>query len=245
MPSIDRKLRRMKALGQKIAALTAYDYPFAQIVSASGADLILVGDTLGPMLLGHKSIADTTTDEMIHHGRAVVRGAGSTPVIVDLPDGSYEGSSEEALAAAEAVLSGTGADAVKIEGGFAVIRQVQAISRRGWPVFGHLTAAHGRLEDLAKSAVALEEAGASAIVLVGLQDEEALRVTAALSSVPSIGFRSGPGCDGQIYVTPLLLGLVPGDDPKPGPYMNLAADLKAVFSTFVADVREGRFPPQS
>lgn len=244
MLSIHEKLGEMKAQGRKLSALTAYDYPFAQIVAASGADLILVGDTLGPMLLGHKSIADTTIGEMVHHGRSVVRGAGNTPVVVDLPDGSYEASVAHAVAAAGAVLSGTGAHAVKVEGGSAVAPQVRAITRKGWPVLGHLTAAHGHDEDLATAASSLEEAGASAVVLVGLPHEEARRVTAALSSVPSIGFRSGPHCDGQIYVTPLLLGLVPALDPKPGPYMNLAVDLRAVFSTFVADVREGRFPPE-
>lgn len=244
-------LRQKKADAEKITGLTAYDTPTAMLADRAGVDVILVGDTLGPMLLGHRKIEETTLDEMVHHGRAAARGAKNALVVVDLPFGTYEFSSEDAARNAIHVLKATGAGAVKLEGGLEIAPTIERLARGGASVFAHLTPAHaphpsGKGIDtlrLVEAARALEEAGAVAVVLVGLSEAAAGEATRALARIPSIGFRSGPHCDGQLYVTPLMLGLVPAATPQAGPYGNLAADLEETFRRFKDDVKSGRFPP--
>lgn len=250
MPATPESLRQKKIAGKKITGLTAYDTPTATLADRAGIDVILVGDTLGPMLLGHRKIQETTLDEMIHHGRAVARGASNALVVVDLPFGTYEFSPDDATRNAVRVLKETGAGSVKLEGGVEVAPAIQQLAMAEVTVFGHLTPAHARTSSgegldtrrLLEAARALEEAGAAAIVLVNLPSEVAAEVTASLQRIPSIGFRSGPHCDGQLYVTPLMLGLVPAEAPQPGPYGNLAVELEATFRRFKEDVENSDFP---
>jgi 3-methyl-2-oxobutanoate hydroxymethyltransferase len=241
-------LRARKAAGEPLTALTAYDYPTAVLVDRAGLDVILVGDSLGVMLLGHDRIEETTLDEMIHHCRAVTRGARRALVVGDMPFGTYEGTPGDAVSNAMRLVKEGGVDAVKLEGGAEIVPAIQAITTAGIPVFGHLSPAHvsdlvasleARRAALAEAATTIEAAGACALVLVGLAPDDAAAVTHALRSIPTLGYRSGPQCDGQLLVTPYMLGLLPADAPEPGPYGALGAQLAESFARFRADVQSG------
>lgn len=239
--------------------LTAYDVLLARILEEAGVDMILVGDSLGQVALGYDSTLPVTLDEMIHHARAVRRGAPGTFLVVDLPFLSYQVSPEEALRSAGRVLKETGAESVKLEGGDAeVLATVRRLVGAGIPVMGHLgltpQSVHalggyrvqGRGEEagarLLGEARALEEAGVFALVLELVPGPLAERVTAALS-IPTIGIGAGPGCDGQVLVLPDALGLNPSFSPRfLKPFADLHAAASRGVSDFIREVRDGSFP---
>ena len=206
-------LREAKRSGRAIAAMTAYDFPTARVVDEAGIDMVLVGDSLGMAVLGYDDTLAVTLDEMIHHARAVRRGVQRALLVVDMPFGSFHVSDEETVRNAIRVVKESGAEAVKIEG--ARISRLEAVSAAEIPVVGHLGLTpqsvhkmggykvqgrtHGAIERLLQDALALERAGAVALVLEGIPREVAARITASLD-IPTIGIGAGPDCDGQILV---------------------------------------------
>ncbi|GAW92084.1 3-methyl-2-oxobutanoate hydroxymethyltransferase [Calderihabitans maritimus] len=252
------KLREMKKDGQKFAMVTAYDYPTAQLVDQSEIEMILVGDSLGMVMLGYDSTVPVTMDEMIHHIKAVVRGAPHTFVVGDLPFGSYNVSVEQAIENSTRILKEGGADCVKLEGGFPVVETVRALVRAGIPVMGHIgltpqTASQvggfkvqGKDADTAKrlleEAVALEEAGIFSLVLECIPAELAKLITERIS-VPTIGIGAGVHCDGQVLVFHDMLGLFQRFVPKfVKQYANLGSIIKQALNEFHAEVVEEQFP---
>ncbi len=239
--------------------LTAYDVLFARILEEAGVDMILVGDSLGQVALGYDSTLPVTLDDMIHHARAVRRGAPGSFLVVDLPFLSYQVSPEEALRSAGRVMKETGAESVKLEGGDAgTVATVRRLVGAGIPVMGHLgltpQSVHalggyrvqGRGAEagarLLEEARALEEAGVFALVLELIPGPLAERVTAALS-IPTIGIGAGPGCDGQVLVLPDALGLNPSFSPRfLKPFADLHGAAARGVADFVREVQEGSFP---
>jgi 3-methyl-2-oxobutanoate hydroxymethyltransferase len=250
-------VRAMK-LKSRIGMLTAYDYPSAKVVDAAGADIILVGDSLGMVVLGYPDTLSVTVDEMIHHTRAVVRGTQHALVVGDMPYLSYHISLEESVRNAGAFVR-AGAHAVKIEGGKPQrIRTIEAILDAEIPVMGHIGLTpqsvnalggfklQGKNADdahrLLDEAVALDQAGCFSIVLECVPAELAAMITERVS-VPTIGIGAGPACDGQVLVFHDLLGLYDGHTPKfVRRYANVAEDMRAAVAKYLDDVREGRFP---
>jgi 3-methyl-2-oxobutanoate hydroxymethyltransferase len=252
--SLTQQLRERKARGEKLAVLTAYDYPTARLLDEAGVDLILVGDSLGMVVLGLPDTTGVNMNMMLHHAAAVRRAVKRVPVIVDLPAQSYD-TPDLAVHNAER-LTTAGADAVKLEGGLAVIASVRAIIQAGFGYVGHIGMLpqsvkveggykkKGRTDDgaaaLLDDAIALDEAGAAAIVLESIVPDVAARITAAVK-VPTIGIGSGQGCDAQVLVTHDLLGLYPWFKP---PFakseVNLAQQITRAVRSFVADVKEPR-----
>ncbi len=249
----------MKEKGEKIVALTAYDVLFARLVEEADVDLILIGDSLGQVVLGYPSTIPVTLDEMIHHGKAVRRGAAETFLVLDMPFLSYQVSSEDALRNAGRVLKETGVQAVKLEGGTAATcGTVEALVRAGIPVMGHLgltpQSVHalggyrvqGREEATAErlrhQARALEEAGCFALVLELVPADLAGEISRDLS-IPTIGIGAGPECDGQVLVLYDALGLNAGFRPK---FLKRFADLdlevREALGSYVREVRDGRYP---
>lgn len=251
-------LREMKRRGDRIAAITAYDYLFARLVDAAGVDVVLVGDSLGQVVLGLDSTLPVTLDDMIHHARAVRRGVDRALLVVDLPFLTYQVTREDALRNAGRVLQETGASAVKLEGGsHETCETVRAMVRAGIPVMGHLgftpqsvnlTGARVQARDedgaarLLEDALRLEDAGVSALVLELIPGELACRVSKALS-IPTIGIGAGAGCDGQVLVLQDMLGLNPGFNPR---FLRVFADVGQVAGDgvreYVRTVKSGEFP---
>lgn len=249
---LDRKLR-----GERISCLTAYDYPTAHLVEGAGIDVILVGDSLGQVVLGYESTVPVTLDEMMHHLRAVRRAVRRALLVVDLPYGTYHTSEEEAVRAGIRALK-DGAEAVKIEGGRRRAALIRRMIDAEIPVMGHIgltpqsvNSLGGYLvqgktlesaNDLLADAQAVEDAGAFAIVLEGIPRELAATVTARLR-IPTIGIGAGPDCDGQILVLHDLLGLSFQSPPK---FVRRRADLAQTIGDAVAqyraDVLAGRYP---
>jgi len=257
-PSV-RRFLEMKRQGEKIAVLTAYDFLFARILEASGIDIILVGDSLGQVVLGYESTLPVTLDAMIHHGAAVRRGAPESFIVVDMPFLTYQVSLEDALRNAGRIMKETGVQAVKIEGGDErTCAVVQALVAAGIPVMGHLgltpQSVHalggyrvqGRepeaAERLRREAISLEAAGAFSIVLELLPNELSQEISASLS-IPTIGIGAGAACDGQVLVLPDALGLNPGFRPR---FLKLFAELHEAarqgVEGYVREVREGSYP---
>jgi len=251
-------IKEMKAAGKPITMLTAYDYPMAKIVDEAGIDMILVGDSLGNVVLGYDSTLPVTMDEMIHHTRAACRGASRAMVVADMPFLSYQVSVEEAVRNAGRFLKETGAQAVKLEGGQEVAEAVRAIVNAGIPVVGHLgltpQAIHqlggfkvqGKDELAAKKLIAdaraLEEAGIFCLVLECVPTPLAKAVTEALS-VATIGIGAGPYCDGQVLVTYDLLGLYPRFTPKfVKKYVNLHEHIKVALQQYRDEVGTRTYP---
>ncbi|HEV8189908.1 MAG TPA: 3-methyl-2-oxobutanoate hydroxymethyltransferase [Ktedonobacterales bacterium] len=241
-------LRERKAAHIPITGLTAYDYPTAVLIDRAGLDLILVGDSLGRIILGHPRIEATTMQEMIHHCAAVSRGAQRALVVGDMPFGSYEVDPTRAVENAVQLIKEGGVGAVKLEGGSEVLPAISALATARIPVFGHLAPQHTpswagtaeeRRDSLVEAALDLGRAGAVAIVLVGLEEQTAAAITAALQSIPSIGYLSGPHCDGRLLITPAMLGLLPPQDPLPGPYGALGQQLFEAFTRFREDTLSG------
>lgn len=251
-------VRAMKARGERVVMLTAYDTPTARLLDAAGVDVILVGDSLAMVALGYETTLPVTLDEMLHHTRAVARGAARALVVGDLPFLSYQVSREEALRSAGRMLKEGNAQAVKLEGGVEVAGTVAALVEAGIPVMGHIgltpQAVHrmggykvqGRTAEAAarllKDGVALERAGAFSMVLEGLPWQVAGAVTEAVG-IPTIGIGAGPRCDGQVLVTNDLLGLFDEFTPKfVKRYVNLRETLLQAFGQFREEVRAGAFP---
>ena len=234
---------------RKQAWLTAYDYPLGRLLDESGIDLILVGDSLGMVVLGYEDTVDVTMDELLHHLKAVRRGVKRAPVAADLPNHSYD-TPEQALFNAKR-LTEAGADAVKLEG--ALIDQINAITSYGIEVIGHLGMLpqhvreeggyhkKGKSADEAKTiladAVALQEAGCCAVVLELVEASLSKTITERLD-IPTIGIGSGTGCDGQILVTPDLLGLQPWFRPAfVKPKADLATPIQAAIKEYIREIR--------
>lgn len=251
-------LAAMKRDGERLVMLTCYDALFARLLDAAGVDLLLVGDSLNEVIAGHRTTLSATLDQMIYHGAAVRRGTERALVVVDLPFLSYQVSIEEAIRNAGRVMAETGCHAVKLEGGVVMAPVVEALVSRGIPVIGHLGLTpqsintlggykvQGRdaaaAEQLVADAVALEAAGASAIVLELVPRAVAARVTAAVR-VPTIGIGAGPACDGQVLVLHDLLGLNEGFAPKfLKRYADLGATVRTAVGAYADDVRAGRYP---
>ncbi|MGE5849282.1 MAG: 3-methyl-2-oxobutanoate hydroxymethyltransferase [Candidatus Methylomirabilota bacterium] len=253
-----RTLRRMKAQGEKITMLTAYDYPTARAVDEAGIDVILVGDSVGMVVLGYPTTLPVTMDDMVHHCRAVARGVSRALLVGDLPFMSYQVSREDALRNAGRLVKEGGAEAVKLEGGQEVLGAVEAMVAAGIPVMGHLGLTpqsyhqmggyriQGRTAEAAdrllKDAGALERAGVFSVVLEGIPAEVAKRVSEAVS-VPTIGIGAGPSCDGQVLVTHDMLGLHEDLSPK---FVKRYAQGRRLFleamRQYRDEVRSGTFP---
>ena len=252
------RLAQMKARGEKIAMLTAYDYSFARILDQAGVDVLLVGDSASNVMHGHETTLPITLDQMIDHAAAVVRGTKRALVVVDMPFGSYQGDSQLALASAVRIMKESGAHAVKLEGGQLVAESVQRILSAGIPVMGHLGltpqsiykfgsyVARAReqqeAEQLLNDAQLLQQLGCFAVVLEKIPAELGLRVSRQLS-MPTIGIGAGPGCDGQVLVTQDMLGINNEFSPR---FLRRYAQLFEVMGTavahYVTDVKTGRFP---
>jgi 3-methyl-2-oxobutanoate hydroxymethyltransferase len=253
-------IREMKRRGEKIAALTAYDYLFARLVDRAGVDVILVGDSLGQVVLGLETTLPVTLDDMIHHACAVRRGVERALLVVDLPFLTYQVSPREALLNAGRVLQETGAQAVKLEGGSEEMADtVRTLVRAGIPVMGHLgftpqsvhvtgVRVQGRDEDgprrLLEEARRLEDAGAFSVVLELVPGAIAETITSSLS-IPTIGIGAGAGCDGQVLVLHDMLGLNPGFQPR---FLRRFAEVGELASqgvgAFVRAVKEREYPAE-
>ncbi len=254
------ELAEMKARGQAIAMVTAYDAPSGRLADSAGADVILVGDSAAMTVLGHDSTVPATMEEMLVLTRATTRGAQRPLVIADMPFGSFQISDEKAVTNAIRFVKEAGADAVKLEGAGTMLSRMYAIVGAGVPVMGHLgltpqsaTAlggfkAQGRTAAKAfrlyEDALALEAAGCFSIVLEAVPAPVATRITQRLS-IPTIGIGAGGGTDGQVLVWHDLLGLYDGRSPRfVKRYAELADVIDAAVSQYVADVRERRFPEE-
>lgn len=248
---LTEQLRARKSRGEKLAVLTAYDYPTARLLDEAGVDLILVGDSLGMVVLGLPDTTGVTMNMMMHHAAAVRRAVKKAPVIVDLPAQSYD-TPDTALHNAKRLVA-AGADAVKLEGGVSVIASVRAIIESGIAYVGHIGMLpqsvrieggykkKGRTNDsadaLLEDALALEKAGAAAIVLESIIPDVAARITAALK-IPTIGIGAGSNCDAQVLVTHDLLGLYPWFVPPfAKPEANLAQQITRAARRFVEGVK--------
>lgn len=242
--------------GDPLVCLTAYSAPIAKLLDPH-VDMLLVGDTVGVVEQGRPTTIGVTVEEMISHGKAVMRGAEHALVAVDLPFGSYEGGTAQAFATASRVMRETGCAAVKLEGGIAMIEIVAFLSARGVPVIGHVglrpqsvhltggykTVGRRRSEwdAIEADAKAVAEAGAFAIVLEGVAEPLAARITETVS-VPTIGIGASARCDGQILVTNDLLGLTENAPRFAKRFVNLAPLIAEAAATFAAQVKDRRFP---
>jgi 3-methyl-2-oxobutanoate hydroxymethyltransferase len=253
-----RKLREMKSRGKKIVMITAYDFPTAKMVDSAGADMILVGDSLGMVVLGYDSTIPVTMADMLHHTKAVVRGSANALVVADMPFMSYQVSVEEAMRNAGRLIQEGGAQAVKLEGGVEVAETVSRIVTAGIPVMGHIgltpQSVHqlggfhvvGKTrktaERLLAGAAALERAGAFAIVLESVPTQVAELITKR-SSVPTIGIGAGSHCDGQVQVFHDIMGAFTEFLPKhAGRYLDLNKLIGSAMTRYAEDVRSGAFP---
>jgi 3-methyl-2-oxobutanoate hydroxymethyltransferase len=248
----------LKRRGEPIAVLTAYDYPMARLADEAGAEILLVGDSLGTVVLGHESTLPVTMADMLHHVRAVTRARPRALVVADMPFLSYQASVEEAVRNAGRFVQEAGADAVKLEGGERVAPAVRRIVEIGIPVMGHLGLTPQSLlafggykvqgrsasdaERLLAEARLLEECGCFSMVLEGIPAALGETVTRAVG-IPTIGIGAGPACDGQVLVSHDLLGLTQGHVPKfVRRYADVAGTMRDAFSRYVADVKARRFP---
>ncbi|MCU7492843.1 MAG: 3-methyl-2-oxobutanoate hydroxymethyltransferase [Ignavibacteria bacterium] len=250
-----------KQKGIKIAALTAYDFITAKLLDQAGVDLILVGDSLSNVFQGNETTLPVTMDEMIYHTKAVSKGVDRAMVVVDLPFMSYQANVEEGFRNAGRIMKETPAGGVKLEGGERVAQTVRKITEAGIPVMGHIGLtpqsihqfgsykARGKEEDearqLLKDAKILEEAGAFSIVLEKIPADLAKQITGSIS-IPTIGIGAGVHCDGQILVTPDMLGLNVDFHPRfVRNYAKLAEDMVEAVKNYVKDVKEKGFPSES
>jgi 3-methyl-2-oxobutanoate hydroxymethyltransferase len=248
----------LKRKGEPITVVTAYDFPTARYADQSGVEILLVGDSVGTVMLGYESTLPVTMEDMLHHVRAVARAKPSALVVGDMPFMSYQVSTEQAVANAGRLVQEGGADAIKLEGGARVAEAVQRIVEAGIPVMGHLgltpqsvlafggykVQARGEAdqERLLADAKTLERAGCFSLVLEGIPARLGAAVTRELT-IPTIGIGAGVQCDGQVLVTHDLLGLFHGHQPKfVRRYAELGAGMRDAFARYVADVKARRFP---
>jgi 3-methyl-2-oxobutanoate hydroxymethyltransferase len=254
------ELLEMKRRGEKIAVVTAYDAPSALLADSAGVELILVGDTAAMVMLGHESTIPVTLDEMVFLTRAVTRAAQRPLVVGDLPFGTYEVSDEQGVQSAIRMVKEGGADVVKLEGAGRMVSRVRAIAESNIGVMAHIGLtpqsatklggfrAQGRTADAAlklyEDALALQEAGAFALVLEAVPAPVAARITESLQ-IPTIGIGAGAGCDGQVLVWHDLLGLYDGRAPRfVKRYADLATVARDALETYADDVRGGAFPEE-
>ncbi len=249
-----------KAKGERLSMLTAYDYSTAKLEDEAGINGILVGDSLGNVVLGYEDTVSVTMEDMIHHGAAVARGAKNALVVVDMPFMSYEVSVEEAVRNAGRLMKEGRAGAVKLEGGVRVADQIRAIVKAGIPVMGHIGLTpqsinafggfkvQGKNEEAARAlladAKAVEEAGAFAVVIEAVPAALAQMITDAVS-IPTIGIGAGAGCDGQILVYQDMLGMFSDFTPKfVKRYANVGEVMRDAFANYAAEVASGAFPAE-
>ena len=252
------RLIEMKQRGEKISMLTAYDYSMAQLIDQAGMDVILVGDSASNVMAGNVTTLPITLDQMIYHGKSVMKAVNRALVVVDLPFGTYQGNSKEALASAIRVMKETHADCIKLEGGAEVRESIERILCAGIPVMGHLGltpqsinkfgtyTVRAREEAEAKKLIAdahlLEEIGCFAIVLEKIPAALAAQVASELT-IPIIGIGAGGGVDGQVLVMHDMLGINQGFSPRfLRRYANLAEDITRAVQTYIEDVKTQDFP---
>jgi 3-methyl-2-oxobutanoate hydroxymethyltransferase len=251
-------VQRFKEEGRRFAVLTAYDYLSAKILDEAGIPMLLVGDSLGMVMLGYPTTLPVTVDEMIHHAKAVARGAKQAMLIGDMPFMSYHSSVEQAITSAGRFLQEAGMHAVKLEGGGRVVEITGRLTSLGIPVMSHLGLTpqfvhqmggfkvQGKSEKQAARILAdakeLEQAGAFSLVLEGVPADLAARITKALR-IPTIGIGAGPGTDGQVLVYHDMLGLTTGKPPKfVKRYANLAEEITRAAERYIQEVGDGTFP---
>ncbi|OAI56230.1 3-methyl-2-oxobutanoate hydroxymethyltransferase [Planctomyces sp. SCGC AG-212-M04] len=246
---------KAKSQGRKLAVVTAYDFLWAGILDAAGVDALLVGDSLGMVVQGKETTLPVTLDEMIYHGEMVARAAKRSLVIVDLPFMTYQVSPRQALKSAGRIFKETGAAAVKLEGGVNQARTIEALAGADLPVMAHvgmrpqsvrrigrMSAIQRNEDQLLADAKAAEAAGAFSIVLELIPKSIAARISAEIK-IPTIGIGAGPECDGQVLVTPDLLGLTEGFSPRfLKRYANLAMTVREAVGQYIQEVRSGQFP---
>lgn len=249
---------KKKEKAEKIVAITAYDTPTARLAEECGVDLILVGDSMGNTILGYKNTLPVTLEQSLHHSAAARRGAELSFIVGDMPFMTYQISVEQALRNAARYLQESMLDAVKLEGGAKIAPTVERLVNAGVPVLGHigllpqsvLTSGGYKItgktesdaERLIKDALAIQDAGAFAIVLEGMSTATATEVTKSLR-IPTIGIGAGPGCDGQVQVVSDILGLFTDFVPKHAKqYCNLSGEIKKAISSYALEVRSGVFP---
>lgn len=240
--------------------MTAYDYSMARLIDEAGIDIVLVGDSLGMVALGHENTLAVTMDEMIHHTRAVKRGVRNALLVGDMPFMSYHTSNEEAVANAGRFIKEGAAEAVKIEGGVRVIERVRAIVQSGISVMGHVGLtpqslhqfggyriqgkSHQDCRQIKRDALALQKAGVFCIVIEGVIAELAAEITQELD-IPTIGIGAGPHCDGQILVSNDMLGLNQDFIPKfVKKYADVGSTMNIAISTFIEEIQSGIFPAE-
>jgi 3-methyl-2-oxobutanoate hydroxymethyltransferase len=252
------QLIQWKQEGRAIVTLTAWDYGIARILDEAGVDIILVGDSLAMVALGHPTTLPVTLDEMLHHAAAVRRGVKRSLVVCDLPFLSYQESTSQAIHSAGRVLKETGVGAVKLEGGHpTIVETVAQLTAIGIPVMGHVGLtpqsvhrlgykqqgkSEAEAERILAEAIALSEAGAFAIVLEHIPANLAAQITAKIP-IPTIGIGAGPHCDGQVLVSADLLGLSPRKPPFAKAYANLHEVIAKAVREYATDVRDRLFPP--
>lgn len=251
-------VQEMKSRGEKISMLTAYDFTLAKIIDMAGIDVILVGDSASNVMAGHETTLPITLDQMIYHASSVVRAVDRALVVVDLPFGSYQGNSKEALMSSIKIMKESGAHAVKMEGGVEIVESIQRILTAGIPVMGHLgltpqsiykfgtyTVRAREEEEAAKllaDARELERAGCFALVLEKIPADLAKQVAQAVS-IPVIGIGAGAEVDGQVLVLHDMLGMTHEFHPRfLRRYLNLFEDISGAVQSYVTDVKAGDFP---
>jgi 3-methyl-2-oxobutanoate hydroxymethyltransferase len=251
-------LQEMKQRGEKISMLTSYDYSMARLVDGAGIDAILVGDSASNVMAGHETTLPITLDQMIYHAQGVVRAAKRCLVVVDLPFGSYQGNSKEALNSAIRIMKESGAHAVKLEGGAEIRESIQRILTAGIPVMGHLGLTPQSIykfgtyqvrakedqeaERLLSDARTLDECGCFALVLEKIPASLAAKVTQSIT-IPTIGIGAGSEVDGQVLVVNDMLGYTQDFSPRfLRRYMNAGEQIHAAVSQYVTDVKSGEFP---
>jgi len=253
-------LQEMKNRGEKIAMLTAYDYSTARILDETGIDVILVGDSASNVMAGHKTTLPITLNEMIYHASSVMRAVNRALVVVDLPFGSYQGDSKEALYSAIRIMKESGANAVKLEGGKQVLESVERILSAGIPVMGHLgltpqsinkfgtylvrATEEEEARQLLEDAYLLDNAGCFGIVLEKIPAKLAAQVTKKIR-IPTIGIGAGQHCSGQVLVLHDMLGISQDFSPRfLRRYHNLYEEIKNSVNNYIDDVKKGEFPNQ-
>ena len=253
-------LQKMKAAGEKISMLTAYDFSFAKIIDAAGIDIILVGDSASNVMAGHETTLPITLEHMIYHASSVIRGINRCLVVVDMPFGSYQSNPDIALASAIRIMKETGGHAVKMEGGEEIVDSIKRVGAAGIPVMGHLGltpqsiykfgtyAVRAKDEDeaekLKRDAKILEEAGCFAIVLEKIPAQLAKEVSESLS-IPTIGIGAGMHCDGQVLVMHDMLGINTEFKPRfLRQYLNIADQASEAVKKYISDVKSKSFPSE-
>ena len=251
-------LLKMKANGEKISMLTAYDFSFAKIIDEAGIDVILVGDSASNVMAGHETTLPITLDQMIYHAQSVVRGINRCLVVVDMPFGTYQSNSDVALASAIKIMKETGAHSIKLEGGEEVIDSIKKIVSAGIPVMGHLGLTPQSIykfgtytvrakeeveaEKLKQDILLLQQAGCFAVVLEKIPAALAKQVSASVS-IPTIGIGAGSACDGQVLVMHDMLGINTEFKPRfLRQYLNIKEQATTAVQQYISDIKNGNFP---